>query len=196
MQIQNEYYEEQSIKNKKFQNTIIENCTFADCNFENCTFESCQIKNCFFVNCKFQNCNIISLTSKHSEIKNAAFKKCNLIGVHWNELLPTGKYAHCIDCLKDCYLKYNTFAEMSFIKFDFSTNIIQECMFEECNLQESSFKDCRLEATEIYRCDIRKADFRGAMGYVIDISSNKLKQAKFSFPEVVNLLNTLEIKID
>ncbi len=34
MQIQNEYYEEQSIQNKKFQNTIIESCKFTDCNFE------------------------------------------------------------------------------------------------------------------------------------------------------------------
>lgn len=40
------------------------------------------------------------------------------------------------------------------------------------------------------------ADFRGAVEYIIDIKSNRLKGAKFSFPEVVNLLGALEIVID
>lgn len=194
--MQETYYEEQLIKDKKLQNITMEHCKFTDCTFENCLFEDCKIINCVFVNCNFYNCNLISLASKHSEVKNAVFKKCNLIGVHWYELLPAGKYAHSITTLKDCYLKYNTFSEMTFRKFDFTSNIIQESMFEECDLQESNFQDCRLEATEIYKCDIRKADFRGAAGYVIDISSNKMKQAKFSYPEVISLLNSLEIKID
>ena len=68
--------------------------------------------------------------------------------------------------------------------------------FEECDLQESNFRNCRLEATQFFRCDVRKADFREAKGYVIDIPSNKLRQAKFSFPEVVSLLDSLEIKIE
>lgn len=74
--------------------------------------------------------------------------------------------------------------------------MIQESIFEECDLQESNFRNCRLEATQFFRCDVRKADFREAKGYVIDIPSNKLRQAKFSFPEVVSLLDSLEIKIE
>ena len=31
---------------------------------------------------------------------------------------------------------------------------------------------------------------------MIDIASNKLKQARFSYPEVVRLLNSLEIQIE
>lgn len=195
--MQENYWEEQVIKDKKYQDVTMEQYKFTDCTFENCSFEDCRVMNCIFVNCRFYNCNIISLSSKYSEVKNAAFRKCNLIGIHcWNELLPVGKYAHAIDKLEGCYLKYNSFLEMPFRKFDFSGNIIQESMFEECDLQESSFRDCRLEATQFFRCDIRKADFREAKGYVIDIPSNKLKQAKFSFPEVTSLLTSLEIKID
>jgi uncharacterized protein YjbI with pentapeptide repeats len=93
-------------------------------------------------------------------------------------------------------MKYNSFIEMPFRKFDFSGNIIQESIFEECDLQESNFKDCRLEATQFFKCNIRKADFRDAKGYAIDVSSSKIKQAKFSYPEVMSLLASLEIKID
>lgn len=195
--MQENYYEEQLIKDKKYQNITTEHCKFIDCTFENCSFEDCRIVGCAFVNCMFTNCAVISLTSQHSEVKNTVFQKCNLIGIHcWNELLPSGRYAHSIDSLKNCYLKYNSFIEMSFRKFDFSGNIIQESMFEECDLQESNFYDCRLEATQFSRCDIQKADFRDAKGYVIDIPSNKLKQAKFSYPEVISLLDSLGIKID
>lgn len=195
--MQENYYEEQIIKDRKYENITKEQCNFIDCTFENCSFEECEIINCVFVNCNFYNCNIISLTSKYSEVKNATFQKCNLIGIHcWNELLPVGRYAHSIDKLECCCMKYNSFIEMPFRKFDFSGNIIQESIFEECDLQESNFRDCRLEATQFFKCDIRKADFRDAKGYAIDVPSSKIKQAKFSYPEVTSLLASLEIKID
>lgn len=195
--MQETYYEDQLIKDQKYQDTVKEYCKFLDCCFENCSFEDCVINHCHFVNCSFYNCNIISLTSQYSEIKNAVFEKCNLIGIHtWNDLLPVGKYTCAIERIENCCLKYNSFIEMNFRKFDFSGNVIQESMFEECNLQESSFRNCRLEATQFSRCDVRKADFREAKGYVIDIPSNKLRQAKFSFPEVVSLLDSLELKIE
>lgn len=189
------YFEEEIIIDKKFQEHTVEQCKFIDCEFRNCSFEECKIIGCVFVNCRFSDCTIISLESKHSEVKNAVFKKCNLLGVHWFDLLPSGKYAHSIDKLENCFIKYNTFEEMSFVKFKFSGNTIQESTFEECNLSESDFKNCRLEGTRIFKCDIRKADFTEAKGYIIDIASNKMKQAKFSFPDVVALLESLEIKI-
>lgn len=85
---------------------------------------------------------------------------------------------------------------MTFIKFDFSGNSIQESVFEQCNLTESNFQGCRLEKTQFYKCDIRTADFRNAAGYMIDITSNNLTNARFSYPDVIHLLDSLQIKID
>jgi uncharacterized protein YjbI with pentapeptide repeats len=67
--MQENYYEEQIIKDKKYENITKEQYKFIDCTFENCSFEECEIINCVFVNCNFYNCNIISLTSKYSEVK-------------------------------------------------------------------------------------------------------------------------------
>ena len=44
-------------------------------------------------------------------------------------------------------------------------------------------------------CDLRKADFRDATGYKVDILGSRLKDAKFSLPEAVNLLADLKIKL-
>lgn len=190
------YVEERVITDKKLQNSVIEKYEFVDCDFRDCNFEDCKIIGCNFVNCRFYNCTVISLRAEYSAIKNTVFEKCNLIGVHWNDLLPGGRYAFPIQKLKDSFLKYNTFIKMNFTKFDFSGNGIQESAFEECRLSESDFRNCRLEGTQIVGCDIRKADFRESRGYLIDVKSNQMKGARFSFPEAMNLLTSLEIIVD
>lgn len=85
---------------------------------------------------------------------------------------------------------------MNLKKFHFAGCELTDSMFADCSLNESCFRTCRLDRTEFYKCDLRKADFREAQGYKIDITNCKVKGAFFSFPEVINLLNILEIKID
>lgn len=50
--------------------------------------------------------------------------------------------------------------------------------------------------TEFFRCDIQKADFRNATGYKIDVITCNIAKAGFSVPEVYNLLDSLDIKIE
>lgn len=190
------YYEGKRINNIKLDSKTLENMEFFDCTFENCTLENCLIDRCIFAECKFIHCNVVSIQSKYSQIKYAEFEKCNLIGVHWNELLSAGRIADPIRKVKHTILKYNTFMGMKFIRFDFSKNVMQDSMFEECDLRECSFKGNVLERTQFLNCDLRKADLREATEYQIDIQTNKLKGARFSFPEVIALLKVLEIKIE
>lgn len=190
------YREGQTFSGENFRQTTIENYEFEDCDFENCRFEECKIIRCTFKNCRFYNCTVITLTSQYSEVKNVSLKKCSLIGVHWEELLPSGRYGYVIEKMETCYLKYNTFADMAFRKFTFSDNAIQESIFQNCDLTESSFRCCVLEGTQFEGCDIRKADFRESSGYLINITTNKIKNAKFSYPEVIRLLDALEIQIE
>ena len=46
------------------------------------------------------------------------------------------------------------------------------------------------------RCDLQKADFREASDYAIDPSANQMQGARFSFPDVVALLNGFGLKIE
>lgn len=190
------FYENKLIENVKMEKETLEDMVFVECEFRKCTFENGRIIRCEFIDCQFVDCNIISLRSSYSQIKGIECSHCNLIGVHWSELMPVKRIFDPIRKMSECYLKYNTFMKMNFMKFDFSGNIIQESTFDECNLREINFKGCRLEGTQYVKCDIRKADFRESNGYQIDIAANKLADAKFSFPEVINLLSGLGIKID
>ena len=106
-----------------------------------------------------------------------------------------GSFADPIEKLQGCRLKYNTFTEMNFTKFNFAGNEIQRSMFAKCNLVSADFEKCDLLDTEFYQCDMRKANFKEASGYKVDIFGCKLQDAKFSLPEAVSLLGDLRIKL-
>ena len=115
---------------------------------------------------------------------------------HLAPLMSNGAFPDPIHTLKECSLKYNTFTEMNFNRFDFSDgNEIVGSMFAKCEMQLANFKGVELHETEFYQCDLRKADFRDATGYKVDILGSRLKDAKFSLPEAVNLLADLKIKL-
>lgn len=190
------FYENEDFENLKLEYERIEDYEFYNCSFKNSTFEDCTLSHSSFIECRFYNCKIISTKVEFSQIKYIEFEKCNLIGVNWHDLLPAGHIANPISKFRECILKYNSFIHMNFRKFNFSLNTIQDSAFDECNLMESNFKDCKLESTQFLKCDMRKADFREATGYQISITTNKMKDARFSYPEVVNLLGELGIKIN
>lgn len=120
------------------------------------------------------------------------FEDCRLNEVEWAPLMSNGAFPDPIHTLKGCSLKYNTFTEMNFNRFNFSDgNEIVGSMFAKCEMQLVKFKGTELHETEFYQCDLRKADFRDAIGYKVDILGSRLKDARFSLPEAVNLLADL-----
>ena len=100
-----------------------------------------------------------------SRAKFTDFENCTLNNIDWMSLQGDGAFADPIESLRDCRLKYNTFTEMNFTKFNFAGNEIQRSMFAKCNLVSADFEKCDLLDTEFYQCDMRKANFKEASGY-------------------------------
>lgn len=190
------FYDNQIIEEVKLEKESFADIEFTECEFINCIFEECSLRRCKFNDCKFVDCNIVSLKAEDSQIRGLEFKHCNLIGIHWSELISKEQILSPIRKMSDCLLKYNTFMDMDFRKFDFESNVIQDSLFDECDLRDSSFKGCRLERTQYVHSSMQKADFREAREYQIDIETNKLSSARFSFPEVISLLKSIGIRID
>lgn len=176
--------------------TELSHSTFSECTFTRCVFDRCAITQCSFRDCRFDHCRILSPRVKESQAKSCTFTDCCVQNVNWSELLPPGRFADPIESLERCSLKYNTFTEMNLAHFRGAGNDIAESMFARCRLSDSCFTGCQLRNTEFYGCDLTKADFRDATGYRIDIASNKLKGARFSYPEVVSLLDGLGLCIE
>lgn len=108
-------------------------------------------------------------------------------------IAPTAKFR------KSIFLKYNPmlFNITHLLTSDLSKKKIEivGSMFAKCEMQMVNFMGTELHETEFYQCDLRKADFRDATGYKVDILGSRLKDAKFSLPEAVNLLADLKIKL-
>ena len=92
--------------------------------------------------------------------------------------------------------RYNDFSGMALNGFDWTGAELQQCTFDDTRLAGASFYGVRLGGTRFTRCDLQKADLRTAEEYAIDLETNKLKGARFSFPDVVRLLDGTGIVIE
>ena len=193
---ENKFFEGKVFTDLSLSDKKIEGCGFLDCEFRGCTFERCETLRCEFSECLFVDCVVREFKCEKTEMRFAAFERCRLSGIRWRMLTSSGRIGNVIRKIKNSELKYNIFSEMSLVKLDFSDTSVTESSFAECNLTESDFRRCNLTGTEFYKCDLRKSDFRQAKGYRIDIGTCKMKAARFSYPEVTDLLNQLEIKIE
>jgi uncharacterized protein YjbI with pentapeptide repeats len=73
---------------------------------------------------------------------------------------------------------------------------VRNTHFTQTNLSEAVFTGSDLQGSLFHNSDLRKANFQGAQNYSINPLTNKLLKAKFSKPEVMTLLDHLEILID
>lgn len=190
------YYENETFTNLHLFEEAIDAYEFVDCKFVDCVFEECTVYYCRFAECDFINCQITEIKNKGSEIIFLSFDNCCMVGMNWGMFALMDSFKVPIQEVTVSALKYNIFAGMNFSKFVFDGTDIISSTFSECKLTESSFNGCNLTDTEFFKCDVCKADFRNATGYKVDVLSCKMKGARFSYPEVQNLLSSLDIKIE
>ena len=192
---------ERVLANRVFENRRFIDETFveyevSDCLFQDCVWESCTLTKCVLTGCRFVGCTIVSPQFEHSRVRQLEFDGCNLVGVRWHEAVTPGRAARPLRQVRGSLLKYNLFLDLPLVRFRFDGNAFPHTTFDGCDLRESGFVGCDLRQTQFFRSDLRRADFRSAEGYEIDLFTNKLAQARFSFPEAIRLLGSLDIRLD
>lgn len=188
--------EEKEYKDIEINEETIENMQFIDCIFHNCSFRENHIKNCLFQNCSFIHCNIINNSFLYTLATNNRLDNSTVLGMNWTYLMKKGKAFLPFLTIKKCTLKYNNFHLMNLKKFDFSRCDLSGSFFEECNLEGSIFRYSILKNVYFGKNNLTRADFRNAEEYQIDITDNRMKKAKFSFPDAIRLLESIGIEID
>lgn len=189
-----EYYKN-SFDNVDFAKTIVTGKRFDGCTFKKCILNEIEFNKCEFVECEFVNCNLSMAKFTNTKFNDVVFENCKLIGIDWTKLTwPQIKLS--------CPMKFYQ-SDLSFSNF-FEINLI-DTVFEHCKAHEVDFRGADLRSasvcyTDFYKsifqhCNLTKADFTGATNYLINITENKISKAKFSFPEVIGLLTSLDITI-
>jgi uncharacterized protein YjbI with pentapeptide repeats len=93
----------------------------------------------------------------------------------------------------DCDLSYSSFAHIDYSKGKIIRCKAHEVYFWETNLTQADFSKTDLENSQFKNCNLTKADLSTARSYAISPQANILKEARFSLPEAVSLLNHLGI---
>lgn len=189
-------YFDQTFIDLVVENSIIETIHFENCKFKNCKFLEVKFKNVRFTDCDFQACDLSLSKFKGCHFSEVSFKDSNLAGINWTELhWPLVKLA------SQLYFYSSNVSHSSFFGLELSHFIIENCKvhnvdFREANLSHASFINSDLNASLFLHTNLKSADFTNAVNYNIDPSTNNLIRARFSYPEVVSLLNHFNIIIN
>lgn len=125
-------------------------------------------------------------------MKKVEFNNCKLVGIDFSKcqkLLVSFNFINS-------FLQICEFRNLNLKKISFLGSKFKEVQFLNDNLTKVNFANTEFIDTIFNKCDLTKANFVGSKNYLIDPTINIIKKAKFSFPEVLNILKTLDIEID
>jgi uncharacterized protein YjbI with pentapeptide repeats len=93
-------------------------------------------------------------------------------------------------------LNHASFYKLKLKNTRFSHCKLEEVDFSECDLSAAVFDECELTGATFDQTNLEKADFRTAVRYVINPTTNRIKKAKFSLRGVAGLLTQFDIIIE
>jgi fluoroquinolone resistance protein len=191
----NTEYTDQTFRNLNYSHTQLRSNTFQDCVFEHCNFSEAVFLNCRFINCVVKNCDLSLAQIPGCVFQETKFESSKLVGINWSQAhWPEKKLWHPVD-FKKCVLGHSTF-----LAVDLSESRIKRCEainvdFREANLTKVDFAFTDLKESLFQKTKLSKADLRYARNYQIDPSQNEITGAKFSLPEALSLLYSMDIEL-
>lgn len=190
-------FDSQTLEDQAFKNIV---CTEEDLShkeFSNCTFEKCDFSESIFtattfIDCYFKGCNLSNAKVDQCGFQGVIFDTCKLLGVKFSKINTfLIKWS-----FKGCLIELCDFSLLDIRQTPLLDSTVQECDFINTNLSGSDFTDSDLRASRFQNTNLEKTNFLGARNYYIDPTSNKIKQARFAYPDVLGLLAGFDIKVE
>lgn len=165
--------------------------SFSNCIIKNIDFSGREMQGSEWDSCEFFECNLSNPLIAESSFDSCEFTHCKLLGISFYEC----RQLRFDFYFSECQLIQCNFSELNMQKSRFLGCDIADCSFQEANLTGSSFEDSRFRECIFHHSKLQRCSFKNASGYCIDPSTNQVKGAKFSAPEVLNLLQGFGIEI-
>jgi uncharacterized protein YjbI with pentapeptide repeats len=124
-------------------------------------------------------------------MQECTFTDCKIVGVDFYKCEKMFFSAN----FKNSLLQYCNFSDLNMSRSSFFGSALKDSHFTNTILKEADFRNVDLLGTIFHNCDMSNADFTGATQYGIDPRTNKIKKAKFSFPEAAGLLQAFDVII-
>ena len=125
----------------------------------------------------------------------ARFEKSKLLGINWTQAdWSSASFSHFVGFF-DCVISHSTFIGLELTGIQIKNCVAHEVDFREVDLSKANFKGTDLAKSLFGNTNLTEADLSQAKNYQIDPGNNQLKQAKFSLPEAMALLYSMDIVI-
>lgn len=186
-------YSEQRFQKLAYKNTELANKEFYNCTFLRCSFRETLFRNCTFQGCTFEDCDLSLVKVDGSSFTNVRFEGSQVIGVNWTLASWARFNITAPISFSNCAINYSTFIGLKLRETRITECIAREVDFSDADLTGADCSDTDFSSSRFSHTDLTNANFEGARHYSIDVNTNILKKTRFSLPEAVSLLYSLDI---
>jgi fluoroquinolone resistance protein len=168
-------------------------CSLYQCTFERCAFTECDFERSIIQECVFRHCDLSLAKLRGASFTQTRFENCKLLGLNWTDTTWSRKGLQQRAVFHACTLDYATFTGLPLGKLQLTGCSARDADFSEADLSNADCSDTDFTGARFIRTNLASANFAGARNYVIDPRQVNLKDARFSMPEAVALLEALGI---
>jgi fluoroquinolone resistance protein len=187
------HYVDQAFRDAHLEHAELLCSEFHDCVFFHSSFAQSVFRRCRFVNCVFRECDLSLVEVPECRFTQTRFERSKVIGVNWSEAdWPQTGLANPIGFV-GCAISHSTFMGLSLPRMEVRDCVALDVDFREADLSQADFAGTDLSQSLFGNTNLSEADLSRARNYHIDPGQNTLKQAKFSLPEAMSLLYSLDI---
>ncbi len=188
-------YSDRTFEDANLNSTRLVASQFQNCSFIHCSFVETILLDCRFVDCNFKDCDMSLLDVPGSMFSGIKFEDTKLIGINWTHGNWETNLLQEPLSFNRCVLNHSTFIGLTLKEIQIKDCIASDVDFREADLTRSGFRGTDLAESLFSNTNLTKADLSQARNYTISPQENTLKGAKFSLPEAMSLLYSLDIKL-
>ena len=170
-------------------------CHFSHCSFRRCSFTESVLDNCRFSDCTFDGCDLSLAELNGSTFSHVQLNGTKAVGIDWTRASWPAKGIGKPIGFFESAISHSTFICLSLKGIQIRDCIAADVDFREADLTQSDFSGTDLSDSLFLHTDLVEADFSRARNYRIDPGQNKIARAKFSLPEVISLLYSMDIEM-
>lgn len=188
-------YVNQHFKGMDFSHQQINTKEFDNCHFIDCNLTDVSLLKCKFSECLFKNCNLSMAKVNGCSFFDVIFEDSKAIGINW-----TMAYWSTIKLSAPLKFYKSILNDSSFLGLSLHELVMVECKAHDVDFRETDCTQADFSYTDFTnslfnKTNLTQANFSEAINYNIDVFLNEIKRAKFSLPEAMNLLNSLDIEL-
>ncbi|MFA5310014.1 MAG: pentapeptide repeat-containing protein [Dehalococcoidales bacterium] len=191
MSFTEETYYKQSFTGLALAEETVKAISYEECIFDGCSLINIKLVDCRFAGCKFNDCTLSAVTPMGCRLDGVTFTNCKTIGIDWTLAQMFREIS-----FKNSQLNYSNFRLMKIPKIKMTDCEVKDADFTEADLSNGDFHNTDFEKSRFIKTNLSGANFKNARNYAIDTRSCTLKKTRFSYPEVLTLLNSLDIIIE